>query len=145
MDLPNINNITALGGIGIAAGLAAFAAGWRQVLGFARYVSGFLILQKEVRYALSDPVIIYLRRHYKKLPSGISVYRSQIAQAAIAIDKWKLPIFTRHLKQSGYLYDQMPGLTPDTYLLTVDTPNVAALAQVIKAANTEATETGAQK
>ena len=66
-------------------------------------------------------------------------------KAAIAIDKWKLPVFTRHLKQCGYKYDQMPGLTPDTYLLTVVTANVHALVRVIKAAQTEAAQTGKSK
>lgn len=64
-------------------------------------------------------------------------------KAAIAIDDWKLPIFERHLAQAGYTHTDGPGLTPKTLLLTVTTDNVEALGEVVKAANTEAAQTGA--
>lgn len=65
-----------------------------------------------------------------------------MSKAAIAIDSWKLPIFERHLKQSGYAYEQGKGLTQDTMFLYVDTENVVALETVVRAANTEAAKTG---
>lgn len=66
-------------------------------------------------------------------------------KAAIAIDDWKLPIFERHLQQAGYTFTNAGGLTPKTLILTVRTDNLAALAEVVKAANTEAARTGAPK
>lgn len=64
-------------------------------------------------------------------------------KAGIAIDNWKLPIFERHLKQAGYLFKAVKGLTKDAMVLTVDTENLVALGEVVKAANTEAAQTGA--
>jgi hypothetical protein len=66
-------------------------------------------------------------------------------KAGIAIDSWKLPIFERHLTQAGYVYINQGALTPGTLLLTVTTQNAAALATVVKAANTEAARTGAPR
>lgn len=66
-------------------------------------------------------------------------------QAAIAIDTWKLSIFERHLRQSGYAYSKANGLTDNTMMLSVATNNMEALGEVVKAANTEAAKTGEQK
>ncbi len=66
-----------------------------------------------------------------------------IKKAAIVIDPWKLPIFTRHLTQSGYTFEDAGLLSPDAHLLRVDTTNLEALAHVVKAANAEAARTGA--
>lgn len=63
-------------------------------------------------------------------------------KAAIAIDDWKLPIFERHLTQSGYTFKNVGNLTADTLVLHVETPNMVALGEVVKAANTEAARTG---
>lgn len=63
-------------------------------------------------------------------------------QAGIAIDGWKLSIFDRHLTQAGYIYEKVPGFTPDAIFLVVCTENVTALAGVVKAANDEAAQTG---
>lgn len=59
-------------------------------------------------------------------------------KAGIVIDDWKLPIFKRHLSQAGHVYEQAPGVTKATLLLTVETDNVAALEIVVRAANAEA-------
>ena len=64
-------------------------------------------------------------------------------KAAVAIDNWKLPIFERHLQQAGYSFERTDGLTADAMILTVTTENLVALGEVVKAANTEATRTGA--
>ena len=63
-------------------------------------------------------------------------------KAAIIIDNWKLPIFDRHLKQSGYSYESTPNLTKNTMVISVQTENQRALGIVVKAANTEAAHTG---
>lgn len=63
-------------------------------------------------------------------------------KAGIAIDAWKLSIFERHLTQGGYAFVNAGSLTSDSILLTVTTENAVALAEVIKAANTEASRTG---
>ncbi|HMN55636.1 MAG TPA: hypothetical protein PKE15_00180 [Ottowia sp.] len=63
----------------------------------------------------------------------------------IAIDDWKLPIFERHLGQSGYSFKSAGLFTAGTLILRVDTENLAALAEVVKAANTEAARTGAPR
>lgn len=66
-------------------------------------------------------------------------------KAAIVIDRWKLPIFTRRLKEAGYSYEEVGGLTQDSLTLTVTTTNMQVLAQVVLAANKEAAKTGAPK
>jgi hypothetical protein len=62
-------------------------------------------------------------------------------KAGIAIDAWKLPIFERHLTQSGYAFTNAGPLTNGTLFLSVETTNAEALLEVIKAANTEAART----
>lgn len=66
-------------------------------------------------------------------------------KAGIAIDDWKLPIFARHLQQSGYAFKNAGPLMDGTLLLQVDTTNLEALGVVVKAANTEAAMTGEPK
>ena len=66
-------------------------------------------------------------------------------KAGIAIEKWKLSIFERHLKQAGYTFKNTGDLTPDTLLLSVETTNTEALTEVLKAAMTEAARTGAPR
>jgi hypothetical protein len=61
------------------------------------------------------------------------------------IGPWKLPIFERHLTQSGYMFENAGLLHPDARLLRVDTTNLEVLSQVVKAANTEAARTGKPK
>lgn len=57
--------------------------------------------------------------------------------AAVVIDKWKLPIFSKHLKEAGYSYDTAPGLTADTHTLKVQYEWVAKLQPIIEAAQKE--------
>ncbi len=66
-------------------------------------------------------------------------------KAAIAIDNWKFSIFERHLSQSGYTFTKGAGLTKDAMFVHVVTDNLTALAEVVKAANTEAAMTGRPK
>jgi len=63
-------------------------------------------------------------------------------KAGIAIDTWKLPIFERHLTQAGYSFENQGQLMKEVKVLSVTTDNVDALQVVIKAANTEAAQTG---
>lgn len=57
--------------------------------------------------------------------------------AGIMIDSWKLAIFKRHLDAAKYEYTEHPGMADDTRLLKVKTADVAALAEVIQAAQRE--------
>ncbi len=57
-------------------------------------------------------------------------------KAAIGIDNWKLPIFTRHLEGAGYSFEQFP-FTSDSMILKVKTNSVAALQKVVEAAQKE--------
>lgn len=69
-------------------------------------------------------------------------------KVGVVIDNWKLPIFERHLKQACHTYKWTPGLTPDTGFITVEIERhteAASLHQIVKAANTEAAQTGAPK
>lgn len=59
-------------------------------------------------------------------------------KAAIAIDSWKLTIFTRHLHEKGFSYEQKPGATKDDYLLIVETDKPQELGQLVLKANMEA-------
>lgn len=63
-------------------------------------------------------------------------------KGGIAIDSWKLPIFDRHLRSAGYEYENKGRLLNDTLLLMVNTTNLLALGEVVKAANAEAARTG---
>jgi hypothetical protein len=65
-----------------------------------------------------------------------------MSSGVIAIDSWKLSIFERHLKQSGYAFEIIKGPTAESLFLKVTTDNTAALGGVCKAANTEAAMTG---
>lgn len=60
--------------------------------------------------------------------------------AAVIIDKWKLAIFTRHLRDAGFSYDTAPGLTDSTLTLKVPVADVAALHKVVVTAQTECDE-----
>ena len=59
-------------------------------------------------------------------------------KAGIAIDRWKLPIFKRHLGGAGYVYEEGKGVTADTLMLYVYTDDLLALGRVVRAANNEA-------
>lgn len=61
------------------------------------------------------------------------------------IDDWKLSIFERHLKQSGYTFQNAGYMTEAALVLRVDTTNIVALGEVVKAANAEAAQTGAPR
>lgn len=66
-------------------------------------------------------------------------------KAGIVIDPWKLPIFERHLTQSGYTFTNAGELHKDALLLRVDTSSLEALGEVLKAASREAARTGKPK
>ncbi len=66
-------------------------------------------------------------------------------KAAIVIDAWKLPIFSRILVDKGYHYTEGPGLVRGTLNLYVHTDNLQALAQAILVCNKEAARKGAPK
>lgn len=66
-------------------------------------------------------------------------------KAAIVIDRWKLPIFTRHLKEAGLSYEEVGPIARGALTLTVTTTNPQALAQIVLSANNEAAQTGAPK
>ena len=55
----------------------------------------------------------------------------------IAIDRYKLPVFARHLTEAGYAFEQSPGLNPDMLFLRVKTETIAALQPVVEAAQRE--------
>lgn len=54
--------------------------------------------------------------------------------AGVAIEKWKLPIFKKHLDKAGYSFTEHPGVTSDTLLLRVKYEWVAKLQPIIEAA-----------
>lgn len=66
-------------------------------------------------------------------------------KAVIAIDKWKLPIFSRILVEKGYHYTEGPGLTKDMLFLYVQTDNLQALGQTVLVCNKEAAKNGAPR
>jgi hypothetical protein len=80
MDFPNLSNINALAGVGVAAGIAAIAAFWREARGFLQYLTGLLLLQKTVHGGMATSVAIHIRRDYSRLPSGISDFRGLLTQ-----------------------------------------------------------------
>lgn len=67
-------------------------------------------------------------------------------KAGIIIDKWKLSIFERHLREAKREFTVKPGVTDDT--LTIIAPydgdipgDMQALGGVVRRANTEAAAT----
>lgn len=67
---------------------------------------------------------------------------TETTKAGILIDSWKLPIFERHLTQSGYKYDTPVPVGNGILAFKVDTSNVEALQEVIQAAQDESKLTG---
>lgn len=61
--------------------------------------------------------------------------------AAVVIEKWKLPIFSKHLREAGYSYDTCAGITEGTHTLKVSYEWVAKLQPVIQAAQDECSRT----
>lgn len=61
-------------------------------------------------------------------------------KAAIVIEKWKLPIFSRHLHEAGFSYEDRGPLTVGAAEITlmVETPSREALQPVVIAAQWEA-------
>lgn len=59
----------------------------------------------------------------------------------IAIDRWKLPIFTRRLVEAGYQFTEH-DFTDTAMLLKVNTEDVEALGVVVRASNDEAAKAG---
>ncbi len=57
--------------------------------------------------------------------------------AAVVIEKWKLPIFSRHLRTAGYSYDTFPGIIAGSLTLKVSYEWVAKLKPIIEAAQNE--------
>lgn len=57
--------------------------------------------------------------------------------AGIAIERWKLPVFQKNLKDNGYSWTEHPGLTADTMLLKVQTEYPGVLAPVVEKAQRE--------
>lgn len=66
-------------------------------------------------------------------------------KAGIAIDTWKLDIFTKRLTDAGYTFEQGPGLVSNTLMLYVITDDVPKLGVVVKEANEEARRQGKPK
>lgn len=62
---------------------------------------------------------------------------------SITIDEWKLSIFEKRLSQAGYAFENCGLLIDGVLLLCVRTTNILALGEVVKAAHTEAAQTGA--
>jgi len=57
--------------------------------------------------------------------------------AAVVLDAWKLPVFEKHLKEAGYTYEQVSGLTKGTLTLRVAYEWVASLQPIIESAQEE--------
>lgn len=63
---------TLMNATGLAAVIAAVTMGWNYVKGFSRYLTGVFLYQKTFDASVGNKVFQYLRKHYKKAPSGIS-------------------------------------------------------------------------
>lgn len=58
-------------------------------------------------------------------------------KAAVVIDRWKLAIFTRHLRNAKFKYVEKE-IDRDTLALIVDTPDQKTLQPTVVAAQVEA-------
>ena len=63
-----------------------------------------------------------------------------IKRVGIAIDKWKLDIFTKVLNEADYAFTRKPELTPKMLILYVEIPEaeVAKLVDIVAVANNRA-------
>lgn len=59
-------------------------------------------------------------------------------KAGIVIDRWKLPIFTRMLREAGFSYEEVGPIAQGILTLIVETTEGLRLANVVAAANAEA-------
>lgn len=57
--------------------------------------------------------------------------------AGVVIDKWKLPIFKKHLDRAGFKFTEQSGPIKGMLTLNVQYEWVSALKPVIEAANEE--------
>lgn len=55
----------------------------------------------------------------------------------IAIDDWKLAVFTKHLERAGYVTSLHPGVSEKTLTLIVKTEDPIKLQKVVSQANDE--------
>jgi hypothetical protein len=60
---------------------------------------------------------------------------------AVAIDKWKLPVFDKHLKEAGYSYETESGISKEVLILKVEAEK-ELLRPIVKAANDECAKAG---
>lgn len=56
-------------------------------------------------------------------------------KAGVAIDKYKLDTFKKHLDKAGFKYTVHDGITPNTLLLQVECEFASDLQPIIQAAN----------
>lgn len=59
-------------------------------------------------------------------------------KAGIVIDRWKLPIFTRLLREAGFSYEEVGAIAEGALTLIVETHDGLRLAKTVAAANAEA-------
>jgi hypothetical protein len=59
-------------------------------------------------------------------------------RASVHIDPWKLPIFERHLQQSGLGFERHAGVVPDSLMLIVFFDDEKEVINVVRQANLEA-------
>ena len=62
-------------------------------------------------------------------------------RVGIALDRWKLSIFKKHLDNAGFKYSSGPGISDDTMFLYVITDELPRIQQVVQNANDEAAQT----
>ena len=80
MTLPDISSMSLMTGVGITAVIAAIGGFWSQAKGFMRYITGFVVLQKNVSHNMAYHVGRHVRKHYRKAPSGLGNYRALVMQ-----------------------------------------------------------------
>lgn len=62
-------------------------------------------------------------------------------KAGIVIDKWKLPIFSKHLVADGFKYEERGQLVEGTIALIVETTSPEALKPTVVKAQVECART----
>lgn len=62
--------------------------------------------------------------------------------AGVALEKWKVPVFKRHLEAAGFSFTEGPGLTAATALLKVKYQELHKLQPIMKAAADECRASG---
>ena len=112
-----------------------------ELIGYAKLlIKRLLTIKNSVNsndYAkmLSNTAMASLAKEVLDISKPNCMKELEMKKHGIVIDEYKLDTFTRLLTQAGYTFDKTQNDQDYTYVLTVESDNTEALAEVVKRAN----------